>query len=477
MDRRTFIKHTAKAMLGGSIAFSLPLLKCRKNSQFKQKPNFVFILIDDLGWTDLTCYGSQFYETPNIDKLASAGMKFTDAYAACPVCSPTRASILTGKYPARLNLTDWIPGHSRYNAKLVTPNFNQQLPLTEITIAEALKSAGYVSASIGKWHLGEELFYPQKQGFDLNIGGTHKGQPPSYFSPYKIPTIQDGPENEYLTDRLADEAIRFIETNQDKPFFLYWSHFAVHTPLQAKSKMIAKYQSKTEPGQAQNNATYAAMIQSVDEAVGRVLAKLEQLKIAENTIVIFMSDNGGLARVTSNAPLRAGKGSAYEGGVREPMIICWPGVVQAGSICNVPVTSVDSYPTILEIAGIEPPSAMEIDGVSLVPLLKQRETLDREAIYWHYPHYHPGGATPFSAVRKGDYKLIEFFEDGRLELYHLKHDISEANDLATQVPEKTAELHKLLKDWRKRMNAQIPSPNPDYNSATQSKWSWQLKKN
>lgn len=475
MDRRTFLTCAGKAMLSSSIALSFPFFNCGQSGWVRKKPNFVFILIDDLGWTDIGCYGSEFYETPDIDKLATQGMKFTNAYAACPVCSPTRASILTGKYPATLNLTDWIPGHKRYNAKLLVPKFNQELPLREVTIAEALESAGYISASIGKWHLGKEPFYPEKQGFALNVGGTHKGQPPRYFSPYKIPTIQDGSEGEYLTDRLADEAIQFIETNKDKPFFLYWSHFAVHTPLQAKKEMIEKYQSKIKPGQAQNNATYAAMIQSVDEAVGRVLAKLEELKIADNTVVIFMSDNGGLARVTSNAPLRAGKGSAYEGGVREPMIVCWPGMVEAGSVCHVPVTSVDFYPTLMEMAGVKHFSLQESDGVSFVPLLKQSGALEREAIFWHYPHYHPGGATPFSSIRKADYKLIEFFEDGKLELYNLKEDMSESNDLSSLMPEKTTELHELLKKWRQKINAQMPSPNPSYDPKKECLWSWQRK--
>ena len=474
--RREFLSLAGKAATAGAAALVLPHLGACTKLTLPQKPNFVFILIDDLGWADVGYNGSTFYETPNIDRLAAEGMQFTDAYAACPVCSPTRASILTGKYPARLNLTDWIPGHSLPHARLRVPRFNQQLPLEEVTIAEALAASGYVSASLGKWHLGGEPFYPDQQGFALNFGGTHKGQPPSYFYPHKIPTIPGGKPGEYLTDRLADEALDLIEANRKKPFFLYWSHFAVHTPLQAKAEMIEKYNAKRDPEAAQNNATYAAMIESVDQAVGRVLAKLEELDIADHTVVIFMSDNGGLARVTSNAPLRAGKGSPYEGGVREPMIVRWPGVVEAGSVNHTPVTSTDFFPTILEIAGVKLPPENALDGVSLVPLLQQTGSVNRDALFWHYPHYHPGGATPYSAVRKGDYKLIEFFEDQRLELYNLKNDIGESHDLSGQMPEKIAELHKLLQDWRASVGAQMPSPNPDYDPAREREWSWMRNK-
>jgi len=461
LNRRRFLIKMSKSVAAGVVTLSLPNFHCQ-NSTLKKKPNFVFILIDDLGWTDLAGCGSDLYESPNIDKLFAGGMKFTNAYAACTVCSPTRASIMTGKYPATVNITDWIPGHARPWAKLKVPEFNQQLPLDEITIAEALKPAGYVTASMGKWHLGHEDYYPEKQGFDINIGGTHKGQPPSYFSPYNIPTLDDGLEDEYLTDRLADEAVGFIETNKDKPFFLYWAHFAVHTPLQAKQDVTAKYQAKIKPDMLHTNPVYAAMIQSVDEAVGRVMDKLNELGIADNTIIIFMSDNGGLARVTSNVPLRAGKGSAYEGGTRTPMAIFWPGVVKPKSNCHVPVCSIDFYPTMLEMAGVKTPAQHIPDGLSLVPLLKQEGKIDRDALYWHYPHYHPGGATPYSAVRKDDYKLIEYFEDGTLELYNLKEDIGESVNLAGKMPEKVKELHELLKKWREKTGARLPEPNPDY---------------
>ena len=430
------------------------------------KPNIVFILIDDMGWTDVGCFGSTIYKTPNIDKLAAQGMRFTDAYAACNVCSPTRASILTGKYPARLHLTDWIPGHDNPNAKLSIPDWTMHFPLEETTLAEALKPAGYVSACIGKWHLGDESYYPEKQGFDVNIGGNHKGSPNSYFSPYKNPKLTDGPNGEYLTDRLASDAENFIKANKNKPFFLYLSNYAVHVPLQAKKEYVDQYVACGLSPKGQNSATYAAMIESVDDGVGRVMKTLDDLGIAENTVVIFMSDNGGLLKSTSNAPLRAGKGTAYEGGVREPMIVKWPGVTKPGSECSVPVISCDFFPTILEMCNVAQPGP--VDGVSLVSLLKGGSSLSREALFWHYPHYHTAGATPYGAVRAGDYRLIEFYEDNRLELYDLKKDIGEKTDLSKAMPDKTAQLAAMLRDWRQSVNAQMPSPNPDYDPAKAS---------
>lgn len=436
------------------------------------KPNFVFILIDDLGWKDLGCYGGTFYETPNIDKLAREGMRFTNAYAACPVCSPTRASILTGRYPARLNLTDWIPGRKQWPwAKLLVPAFNQQLPLDEVTVAKALKPTGYVSASIGKWHLGTEPYYPDKQGFDLNIAGTQRGATRTYFCPYDIPTLQGCREGEYLTDRLTEEAETFIEKNRNRPFFLYLAHFAVHIPLEAKQKLIAKYEAKSKPDRAQHNAIYAAMIESMDESVGRIMKKLDELNIAERTVVFFMSDNGGLVYegsrkepVTSNTPLRAGKGHLYEGGIREPMIVRGPGIVKGG-LCDVPVSSVDFYPTILEMAKVTPDSKLAIDGLSLVPLLKRAGGLRRDALYWHYPHYSNQGGEPAGAVRQGDYKLIEFYEDGKLELYNLRKDIGEQHNLAAQMPDRAAKLQKMLHNWRASVDARMPTTNPNYDPA------------
>jgi len=431
----------------------------------ERKPNFVFILVDDLGWTDLSCQGSKFYETPNIDRLARGGMRFTQAYSACTVCSPTRAALMTGKYPARLHITDWIKGHVRPKAKLKVPDWTMHLPLEERTIAEALKDAGYATASIGKWHLGGPEFYPDKQGFDLNLGGTDKGQPPSYFSPYGIPTLADGPKGEFLSDRLTDEALKFIEQNRAKPFFVYLPHFAVHTPLMGKTNVIAKYVAKADPKSPQHNATYAALIESVDDSVGRILQRLDELKLAENTAIFFTSDNGGLALfdITSNLPLRAGKGSAYEGGVRVPLFVKWPGVTQSGSICSTPVITPDYLPTMLDIAQLKP--AKGLDGVSIVPLLKQAGRFRRDTIYWHYPHYHPGGATPYGAIREGDWKLIEFFEDNHAELFNLRDDIGEQKDLAAKLPDRAKQLRGKLHAWRKSTGAQMPTLNPDFDAA------------
>ncbi len=447
------------------------------------RPNLVFILADDLGWRDLGCYGSTFYETPNLDRLAAKGMRFTDAYAACSVCSPTRASILTGKYPARLHLTDWLPGRpDRPDQKLNRPVILPHLPLEEVTIAEALKDAGYRTAFIGKWHLGGPGFYPDQQGFERNLGGCELGHPPSYFSPYRIPTLPDGPKGEYLTDRLTGEALKFIEANRDRPFLLYLAHYAVHNPQQAKADLIGKYRAKvaklppaSEPEfrpegrhqtrQIQNQPVYAAMVQSLDESVGRVLDKLAALGLEEHTIVVFTSDNGGLSTAegspTANAPLRAGKGWSYEGGVREPLLVRWPGVTPPGSVCRAPVMSTDYYPTLLEMARLPLRPRQHRDGVSLVPLL-QGGTLPERPLFWHYPHYSNQGGGPSGAIRLGDFKLIEWFEDMRVELFNLQDDLGEQHDLAARMPEKVAALRQQLHDWRRRVAAQMPTPNPNY---------------
>ena len=434
-------------------------------------PNVVLILVDDLGWTDLSCQGSTFYQTPNIDRLAKEGMRFTHGYAACTVCSPTRGAVLTGKYPARLHITDWIAGHQRPFAKLKPPDWTQHLPHEETTLAELLKEAGYATFHVGKWHLGNEPYWPKTHGFDENVGGNHRGQPPSYFFPYErngiqLPGLSTGKNNEYLTDRLTDETLRIMETNRDRPFFIYLPHYTVHTPLQAKAEKIGKYsnpQRQQGTVSSQQNATYAAMIESLDESVGRIMAGLEEMKLAEKTLVIFTSDNGGLVlnNVTSNAPLRAGKGSAYEGGVRVPLIVRYPPLVKAGITCNAPAMSIDLYPTIADLAGIG--ERAPVDGVSLVPMLKDAAAdLGREALYWHYPHYHPGGATPYGAIRDGDWRLVEFFEDGKVELYHLAEDIGEENDLAAKEPAKRDELLSKLRRWRQDAGAQMPRENPDY---------------
>ncbi len=426
------------------------------------RPNIVFFLIDDLGWADIGCNGSTYFSTPNIDRLAKAGMRFTDAYAACGVCSPTRASILTGKYPARLHLTDWIPGEGNAPGnRLLVPEWQKYLSASEATVSMALNQAGYRTASIGKWHLGGRDSYPDKFGFEVNIGGGHIGHPAAYFWPYEGPTHTvpglkaEGKEGEYLTDRLTAAAERFIDQNRNQPFFLYFPHYAVHTPLQGKPELVATYRNKTPLG-AQTNAVYAAMIESVDESVGRIMRKLETLGLAENTVVIFTSDNGGLwPRSTVNAPLRAGKGHPYEGGIRVPLLIKWPGVTRPGGTVGTPVMSIDFLPTVFELLGAKLPG--EIDGVSLMPLLRGQAGSPGRALFWHYPHYWSGGKVrPYGAVRAGDWKLVEWYEDGKVELYNLKTDASETRDLAEAEPERVKELKKRLQDWRKAAGAQMP---------------------
>lgn len=435
--------------------------------QAEGKPNFVLLLADDLGWADLGCMGNRLYETPHLDRLAAGGIRFTQAYSACTVCSPTRAALLTGKYPARLRVTDWIPGHKRPKARLRVPDWTMYLPHEEVTLAEALGAAGYASASIGKWHLGGEAYFPEKHGFGANLGGSHRGQPPSYFSPYGLPTLTDGPKGEYLTDREAEEAARFIERHKDRPFFLYVPFHAVHTPLQAKKELVEKYERRKPPdGGGRFKPVYAAMIESLDAAVGRILRALEEAGVAGRTVVVFTSDNGGLVSSTSNAPLRAGKGSWYEGGVRVPLLVRGPGLGPAGSVRETPVITMDLYATILEMAGVRIPAGQVVDGESLVPLLRGSGGLSRDALFWHYPHYHPGGATPYGAVRKGDLKLIESYEDGSLELYDLARDPGEAENLAARRPDEARELRNLLDRWRRSVGAQMPSPNPDYDPRT-----------
>jgi len=458
-------------------------------------PNFVFILIDDMGWKDLSCYGSTFYETPNIDSLAVDGMRFTDGYASCPVCSPTRASILTGRYPARVGVTNFIGGHAR--GKLLSAPYIDHLPLEEHTLSSALGDAGYNTYHVGKWHLGGEPYWPEKQGFDANVAGCHWGMPVNgYFSPWGNPTLEDGPEGEFLTDRLTDEAIRLIRDNGPEPFFLYMAYHAVHVPIQAKDAYIRRFEAKAEEmgldnvktfeqGEhfpcehkkdrriqrrlVQSDPVYAAMVKILDENIGRLLSAIEQMGKTEETVVIFTSDNGGLATAegapTCNAPLAEGKGWMYEGGTREPLIVKWPGQTEPGSVSDVPVTSTDFYPTLLEMAGHDPLPEQHCDGVSIAPLLRGEAPPDREAIFWHYPHYGNQGGTPGCSIRAGDWKLIEFFEDGRLELYNLKHDVSEDNNLADEEPHRAETLHRQLVEWRDEIEAIIPEPNPDYDPA------------
>ncbi len=432
-------------------------------------PNVVLILADDLGWTDLGCFGSDLYRTPHIDRLAREGMKFTQAYSACTVCSPTRASLLTGKYPARLHVTDWIPGRPPANPKLLVPEWTKYLPLEETTLAEVFRAAGYATASIGKWHLGGEAYAPTLQGFDLNIAGTDAGSPLNgYFSPWRISTLRDGPPGEYLTDRMGAEAEKFIRANDTNPFFLYLPHFAVHTPIQAPPALVANYTARATTASRHTNATYAAMIESMDNAVGRVLAALKERRLLDRTIVVFTSDNGGHLPTTSNAPLRVGKGSCYEGGTRVPLIVRWLSTTPAGSTCDEPVITPDLYPTLLALTGVRDATDHRCDGVSLEPLLRQQGVFRRDALFWHYPHYQlyqQGGTVPYGAIRAGDFKLIEFFDGRPSELFDLRNDPGERHDLATGQPERVRSLHERLAAWRHEVGAQLPTPNPTYNPA------------
>ncbi|MCD4769051.1 MAG: sulfatase, partial [Bacteroidales bacterium] len=441
-------------------AFSLfAVPSCNNSNTVNKKPNFIFILVDDLGWTDLGSYGTSFYETPNLDKLATNGVRFTDAYASCPVCSPTRASIMTGKYPTRLNITDWIPGSDPKNRKLLGTTDNHYLPLEEITIAETLRNKGYKTFFAGKWHLGNVGFFPEDQGFDINLGGHHKGSPPGgYYTPYNNPKLDDGPEGEYLTDRLTDESIRFLETNGDNPFLLYLAFYTVHTPIQANLEYIDYFRNKnSDSGEDQKpifvdehngrtvinqvNADYASMVYAMDKNVGRITDYLEQNGLSGNTYIIFTSDNGGLSTLhregrvapTSVKPLRAGKGWCYEGGIRVPLIISGPGI-EPGRVTGQQVISTDYYPTMLDLAGMPLQPEHHIDGISIMPLLKENKIIDRDAIFWHFPHYHGSSWTPGAAIRSGEWKLIEFYDYEETELYNLADDPGEMNDLSETFP-------------------------------------------
>jgi arylsulfatase A-like enzyme len=439
----------------------------------RRSPNIVLVAIDDYGWADSGCYGSVYHRTPNIDRLAALGMRFTDAYAAAPVCSPTRAALMTGKHPARLHLTDWLPGRRDMPGQILSrPNIRQELPLAETTLAEALQTAGYATAHIGKWHLGGAGFEPERQGFDLNIAGDHTGSPLSYFAPFQrdgrfMPKLERAPEGQYLTDRLTTEAERFIEQQRDRPFFLYLPHYSVHIPMKAKPELIAKYRALPGPARGQNNPVYAAMIESMDESVGRLMRKLEQVGVSDDTVFIFTSDNGGLSvkegadtPATDNAPLRDGKGYLYEGGLRVPLIVAWPKRVKPGGVNRLPVYSADLFATALDAAGLKNDTGL--DGLSLLPVLTGKGGLRRPALYWHYPHYSNQGGKPGAAIRAGRYKLIEFFEDRRVELYDLQKDISERSNLAGKLAEKAAELRRALAAWQRAVAAQMMTPNPAY---------------
>ena len=465
-----------------------PIDTPRGTSANPSPPNIVFILIDDMGWRDLGCYGSTFYETPRIDALARQGARFTDAYAAAPICSPTRASILTGKYPARVGMTQFVGGHGV--GKLLDVPYFPFLPMHEYSLARALRDGGYQTWHVGKWHLGMRRTWPDQHGFDVNIGGCEWGHPQSYVSPYHCPTLPDGPDGEYLTDRLTDEAIALIENADDRPFFLNFWHYAVHIPIVSPAELVEKYRRKaatlgldtvnpfTDGGPipvwhnrhahitrrtVQSDPDYAAMVENLDANVGRLLDALERTGKADNTMVIFTSDNGGLSTAegspTCNLPLAEGKGWVEEGGVREPLIVRWPGVTTPGQVVGEPVTSPDFYPTLLTAAGLNPRPEQAMDGVDFTATLTG-DGFDRGPIFWHYPHYSNQGGTPCCGMRDGRWKLIHFFEDGRDVLYDLSIDMGEQHDLAAEQPAAVARLRTTLDAWLVEVDGRIPAPNP-----------------
>ncbi len=460
------------------------------------QPNVLFILVDDLGWMDLSCQGSRYYETPNIDRIAHEGMRFTNAYAACPVCSPTRASIMSGKYPARVGVTQFIGGRGR--GRLLEVPYIDHLPSGEHSLASALRDGGYQTWHIGKWHLGAQPYWPERHGFDVNVGGCDFGAPgpTGYFSPWAIPNLQhlDLPSGVFLDDYLTDRAVSLInDRDAGRPFFLNMWYYLVHTPIQAKPDLVRKYQRKAkamgldrEPALVegdyhpvqhkahvriqrrivQSDPVYAAMIEILDDNVGKLMQALTRQGILDQTLVIFTSDNGGLSTSegspTCNAPLSEGKGWMYEGGTRDALLMRWPDVISPHSVCDVPVTSPDFYPTLLRAAGLDLLPHQHTDGEDMMPLLRGGMHLHRDAIFWHYPHYPNQGGTPCSAIRMGDWKLIEFLEDGHCELYNLRDDIGEQHDLADVEQTRTAAMQQRLASWRSEVEAKMPSPNPHY---------------
>ena len=483
MKRRDFLRRTAQATAAMAFPYAGGVSRACWGAAPAGRPNVVLILVDDLGWVDLGCYGSRYYETPHIDRLAREGVRFVQGYAACAVCSPTRAAVMTGRYPARLGVTDWIRGRFQGGTippdkknpteyvgdsgkRLLCPPNALWMELDEITIAEALKAAGYATCHVGKWHLGADDWYPDKQGFDFNIGGCDFGQPPSYFDPYRnaqqggIPTLEPRKEGEYLTDREADEACRFIKEHQNQPFFLYMAHYAVHRPLQAPKEPIGKYEAKEPPHQG--DPVYAAMVERVDEAVGRIVDLLDETGLARNTLIIFASDNGGLLDSTDNAPLRSGKGYPYEGGIRVPTIVRWPAMTDGGWDCDVPVASIDFLPTVCASTGAPMPNDRPIDGQNLLPVLTRTGALQRDRLYWHFPHYRDEDEVPYSIVRAGDWKLIKRYEGRPFELFNLREDLSEKNDLSEAMPQKVQEFDATLTAWLESVRAKLPVPNPGY---------------
>jgi uncharacterized sulfatase len=473
------------------LAVALFCIGCSSSSRSHGEPNIVFILADDLGWADLPVYGNLFNEAPNLEELAGKGMTFTQAYAACPVCSPTRASIQTGQYPARTGIIDFIPGLWRpYEIVTAAQNRTQYLPLAYHTLGEAMQEAGYTTGYFGKWHLGHTpVNFPERQGYEESVvyrkGGYYdyadKTHPPIEVEPGTV-----------LSVALTDLGLDFIEKSRDQPFFLFLAHYDVHIFLDADSALIEKYLQKAKVKDYPCNAVYAAMIEHLDNSVGRIMDKLEELGLSENTVVVFFSDNGGLNRrfdersiladskltvyegdtlkyvVSSNAPLRSEKGTVYEGGIRDPLIVQWPGKTVPGSTTDAPVSSIDFFPTLVEMSGGALPGYQVVDGQSLVPILTGDSHDPDRVLFWHYPVYHH--SIPASAVRKGKWKLIQFLDDGRLELYNLEQDIGETTNLAASLPDKAGEMLDLLEKWRIEVQADMPGPNPDFDPAR--RWEW-----
>ncbi|MCG8310120.1 MAG: sulfatase [Cytophagales bacterium] len=449
----------------------LSLLACNQRRSEQPKPNIILINIDDLGWCDVGFMGSKFYETPVLDKLASSGMIFTNAYAAASNCAPSRACLMSGQ---------WTPRHGIYTVgtskrgrskdrKLIPEKNNTILPDSQYILTEVLKDAGYTTCHAGKWHLNDD---PRTQGFDVNIGGCHAGNPGSYYPPYKSVPLEAPSEDYYLTDLIMDKTLDFLKSTGENPYFLYYSPYAVHTPIHPVKSLLPKYEDKPA-WKGQNNPKYATMVENLDTQIGRMIGYLEKSGKLENTFILFISDNGGVYRVTKQRPLRAGKGSYYEGGIREPMFAYWKGKIEAGTESAEPVSNLDFYPTILEVAGIEKPDNKVLDGQSIIPLLTQQGTLGLRPLYWHFPIYLEGGnaesqdpvfrTRPGSAIRLGDWKLIQYFEGNDIELYNLKNDLSEENNLTDSNPEKVEQLLKMLIAWRKETNAPVPVQlNPEY---------------
>ena len=430
------------------------------------KPNILFILIDDMGWMDLGCQGNPHVKTPNIDRFAMEGVRFTDAYAPAPVCSPTRAALMTGHSPARLHLTNHLPHQNRFTppeSKLLPAEMRDHLPLEYTTIAERLRDeAGYATAFIGKWHLykgREEKFAAQFQGFDINIGGCSYGGPPTFFDPYRIPFLTDRKKGEYLPDRLADETISFMQkqVQAKKPFYVALWNYTVHWPMEAPGEFVAKWADKPKVGY--NHKVYPAMLEAMDLAIARVLEELGRLKIEEETFVVFTSDNGPFGGVGDARPLRADKGHLYEGGIRVPLIVRWPGKVAAGTVREDPVILTDFYPTLLEVAGLKTRKHYPGDGESLLPVLTGEADLQRDALFWHYPNFafHRDNRLG-SAIRMGDYKLIEFFDKNEVELYNLREDLGEKKNLAGVEAGRVEEMRKRLSRWREKSGARMPRP-------------------